>query len=253
MTKITNHIKITAAFLALIIALSCGAVCAAARVNAASQAYETAVNRGGEAPVAEPSHSTPDESASRREKCMEQYRHYVEDPDFFYYVELYQHIPQGSTEPDWIIVKAASGQEEPMPVTCVIGHRVLYSSSILLPFEFGYGIYDAARGNFRSLSQANTDDYEGLSEYMDEAAIGRPRGDADDDGELTVFDVTAVQRHLADIELLFYPQDAAAESADELYPLYLADSDGDGAVTIFDATRVQRCLAGMCRIDGTPV
>ena len=56
-------------------------------------------------------------------------------------------------------------------------------------------------------------------------------GDADRDGDLTIFDVTAIQRFLADIS---YLQPAAQKAA---------DANQDDAVDIFDATKLQRVLA----------
>lgn len=56
-------------------------------------------------------------------------------------------------------------------------------------------------------------------------------GDADGDLRITIFDVTAIQYHLAEIELL--TGDA----------LKAADTNGDGEVTIWDATYLQLYLA----------
>ena len=56
-------------------------------------------------------------------------------------------------------------------------------------------------------------------------------GDADGDGEVTIFDITAIQRWLAGI--------------DTEIDLAAADADGDGEVTIFDSTAIQRWLAGI--------
>lgn len=55
-------------------------------------------------------------------------------------------------------------------------------------------------------------------------------GDVDDDGEVTIIDATAIQRHLASIPTASYNEKAA-------------DADGDGSVTILDATAIQRHLA----------
>ena len=57
-------------------------------------------------------------------------------------------------------------------------------------------------------------------------------GDVDGDGEVTIFDATAIQRHLANL-----PTTAFNEAA--------ANVDGDGEVSIFDATAIQRFLAGL--------
>ena len=55
-------------------------------------------------------------------------------------------------------------------------------------------------------------------------------GDADSDGEVTIFDATSIQRYLAELPATGFHADAA-------------DADGDGEVSIFDATAIQRYLA----------
>ena len=57
-------------------------------------------------------------------------------------------------------------------------------------------------------------------------------GDTDRDGEVTIFDVTAIQRHIAELSTLSYDESAA-------------DADEDGEVTILDATAIQRHLANL--------
>lgn len=56
-------------------------------------------------------------------------------------------------------------------------------------------------------------------------------GETDRDGHVTISDVTAIQRHIADLEFL-----------DSIY-LYAADVNRDGVVDITDATELQRFLA----------
>ncbi len=65
-------------------------------------------------------------------------------------------------------------------------------------------------------------------------------GDADRDGEVTIFDATRIQRYLAEL--------VTQEDID----LDASDVDGDGEVTIFDTTRIQRYLAQLSNLDGTP-
>ena len=60
----------------------------------------------------------------------------------------------------------------------------------------------------------------------------RIRGDADCDGDVTVIDVTTIQRRLVSIEVPFFDEAAA-------------DADCDKDVTIIDATCIQRWLAGI--------
>ena len=66
----------------------------------------------------------------------------------------------------------------------------------------------------------------------DNNPMGR-MGDVDLDGEVSIMDVTMIQRYLVDV--------------DELNPIQqlLADTDGDGAVGIVDATCIQRWLVSM--------
>ncbi len=63
-------------------------------------------------------------------------------------------------------------------------------------------------------------------------AIEPKRGDIDGDGNITILDVTFIQRKLAEIPLTI-------EFNDEI-----ADVDGDKIVTILDATLIQRWLVG---------
>ena len=57
-------------------------------------------------------------------------------------------------------------------------------------------------------------------------------GDVDGDGEVSILDATAIQRHLVDL-----PVDSFVEEA--------ADADGDGEISILDATAIQRWLVSL--------
>ena len=63
-------------------------------------------------------------------------------------------------------------------------------------------------------------------------------GDVDLDGEVTILDVTAIQKYLAGLEELVADQ------------LAMADVDSDGDVTILDATKIQRYIADMDEVLG---
>ena len=67
-------------------------------------------------------------------------------------------------------------------------------------------------------------------------------GDVDGDGEVTIIDATAIQRHLASIPTFAYNEATA-------------DTDGAGEVTIIDATYIQRWLASLPSNDsiGKPI
>lgn len=57
-------------------------------------------------------------------------------------------------------------------------------------------------------------------------------GDVDGDGEVSIFDATAIQRKVADLATTAFVESAA-------------DADGDGSITVLDATAIQRHLAGL--------
>lgn len=73
-----------------------------------------------------------------------------------------------------------------------------------------------------------TDPYVPPTEAGEKAILG----DADNDGTVTIFDATAIQRYLAGIPV--YPFNETA-----------ADADGLNGITILDATAIQRYLAGL--------
>ena len=62
-------------------------------------------------------------------------------------------------------------------------------------------------------------------------------GDADGDGDLNITDATCIQRHLAEIHVYEYIEEAA-------------DTDGDGQVSIIDVTMIQRYLAQLPCSEG---
>ena len=63
-------------------------------------------------------------------------------------------------------------------------------------------------------------------------AVTHRIGDVDNDGDVTILDATAIQRHIADLPTKTFIPEAA-------------DIDGDKSVTILDATAIQRQLAGL--------
>ena len=63
------------------------------------------------------------------------------------------------------------------------------------------------------------------------------RGDTDGDGEVTILDATAIQRHIADLPTKSYNEKTA-------------DADNDKEVTILDATAIQRHIAGLSAYAG---
>lgn len=75
----------------------------------------------------------------------------------------------------------------------------------------------------------------GLGDFCDSIAVKFQEsfilGDADGDDEVTAYDVTFIQRYIADMNVKDFDEQAA-------------DADGDGDVTAYDVTYIQRYLAG---------
>ncbi len=65
-----------------------------------------------------------------------------------------------------------------------------------------------------------------------ETSEGGLVGDVDGDGKVTIYDASAIQRHLAGMAV-------------SVFITEVADADGDGKITIYDASAIQRYLAGM--------
>ena len=77
----------------------------------------------------------------------------------------------------------------------------------------------------------------------DELGGGRLIGDLDRDNELSVIDVTIIQR--CEVNIRDYPADDEIKADDGLWRYsvkYYSDFDRDGERTILDATRLQRYL-----------
>ncbi len=111
---------------------------------------------------------------------------------------------------------------------------VVFNSPVTVSTLFDHNrcaftLYDDGNG-----SSFNDFDGDGLLDHQDDyPTIPYPAvcGDANGDSRININDVTAIQRHLAEIEPLTDVQ------------LILADTNGDGVVNINDATHLQNYLA----------
>ena len=163
------------------------------------------------------------------------------------YQEIYAH--DARWEPDWVLVRTRAVDPIEGDYYGVFDDVVLYTAESV-PFDCGYGVYDVAADRFYSITQAWNMGFADLHDVFVNTALSDSGtsllGDADMDKELTIIDVTLIQRFLAGITdlddcgswLTYY---GCAFGT----PLpSLADYDDDGEVTIVDATRIQRTLVG---------
>ena len=164
------------------------------------------------------------------------------------YEELYSMnyvYPDSSTAVGWVLVKCSLFDEEPEKIKQFLGDdRVLLSDSYSDLYPFGYAVYDAQRNTYVELRSLYYNEYERLEHAVEYLKIGHPIGDADFDGELSIFDVTYIQMVMAGLKE-FNEYDDIREFVD-IYHYedldrfdYISDFNRDGDRNIFDATAIQ--------------
>lgn len=158
------------------------------------------------------------------------------------YKELYQHKDKNG-ETDWVLINGFTNGEYPAPLNTIIGNRVILLGSCGIPFDSGYGVYDVKNDTFVDAQSAARGGYADFVKVFDEFGGGRLIGDLDGDNELSVIDVTIIQR--CEVNIREYPADDEIKVDDGLWRYsvkYYSDFDRDGERTILDATRLQRYL-----------
>ena len=158
------------------------------------------------------------------------------------YSELYYHTDV-TGDCDWILVYGCSNVQAPMELATIIGNRVILLGSCGIPFDSNYGVYDVKNDTFVDAQSAARGGYADFVKVFDELGGGRLIGDLDRDNELSVIDVTIIQR--CEVNIREYPADDEIKVDDGLWRYsvkYYSDFDRDGERTILDATRLQRYL-----------
>lgn len=175
------------------------------------------------------------------------------------YRELYYHY-NDLGEIDYALIEAQDGWE-PWNPFAIIGNHVLLGASSY-PFNFGYAVYDVETNEFHSLvkpvyggyidltGSEEFQKYEGLAEVVDEYVGGRLLGDIDRDDEISILDVTIIQRCEAEISEypatdLIDPDNIITPYFDNVKLTYYSDFNRDKERDILDATCIQRYLADM--------
>ncbi|WP_407383743.1 hypothetical protein [Ruminococcus sp.] len=162
--------------------------------------------------------------------------------------ELYTHIGKNNAV-DWIMVNAIDlNAANPWTGFTVIGNRAIVMETFY-PFEFGMAVYHVAEDHFYSLSSlTDYDQYPGLAEAVDTYGKGRLLGDLDRDNNISMLDVTLIQR--CEANLRDYPTDDIIDPDKNINPIfnplsYYSDFNRDGDRSILDVTCMQRYLAHM--------
>ena len=220
------------------------------------------------APTTPPTEAPTEPKDLYRERLKERYNLSEFDGDWYTYQlreyqELYYHRDNNG-EIDWALIQCYCNIESPIEMTAIVGNRVLHPGTEHYPFSTTYGIYDVKNDKFidactsgSTLSEAYN--YDGFVRAFDEiagsgmgwsiadhdnAGKGRPLGDIDNDLDLSIVDVTMIQR--CEAMIAEYP------TTDELWLTYdyngehyYSDFNLDGSRDIVDATCIQRYLVGM--------
>ena len=195
-----------------------------------------------------------DRSASLYEEKFIETLKYSSQKALYEYSELfYHHDTEGNL--DWVLVKGCSGYVGEIVVQMEIGGRVITYGDAR-DFKFGYGVFDVEQDRFIDLYDIRDDveSYKNLREVLWALQIGRPVGDADNDGEVTVMDATAIQKALAGISGTLNPNaDIYRRGSTDMQDHCFSDFDKDGKLTILDATRIQKFKANLIDLDGNPI
>lgn len=149
----------------------------------------------------------------------------------YQYDEVAYHMDSNG-EYEWALIYAVCNWPDPSEYYHIVGDRVWIGGGYT--YDVCYCVYDVKADEFFDICRINTKQFDGLWEAIEEQKIGRPIGDVDEDGELTIIDATKIQRVLAQLENI---------SQWELD--YTADIDFDGECTITDVTGIQMKIAGI--------
>lgn len=180
-----------------------------------------------------------------------------------YYKELYYHRDENN-DIDWALINCYCNVSSPIEYTNVVGNRVLHPGTQYYPFDTCYGIYDVKNDKFVDATNKAAYQYDNFVSAFDEIVSsgkglsmadidnrgkGRPLGDIDNDNELTVVDVTLIQR--CEAQMMEYPStDEFMITYDFNTIHYYSDFNRDGERDILDATCIQRYLVGIAYPKG---
>lgn len=160
-----------------------------------------------------------------------------------YYRELYYHYDSDGAV-DWALVRCGLNICAPALYNTIIGNRVIQHGEYAAPFASGYAVYDVKEDRFVGADSIDAKAYDGLHEAFDAYVTeGRLLGDLDGDNEISIIDVTILQR--CEVKMRDYPADDEIRFFGNSRQKYFSDFNRDGVRNILDATCIQRFLIGL--------
>lgn len=166
-------------------------------------------------------------------------QYHIEDIESTRYQERYYHYQQGAM--DWALVRAHNVIGVTDSYYTVIGNRVFTNQYNHEPFVTEWGIYDVEQDRFYPLYEA-WQNYDGVTDALEQLGLGRIIGDIDGDGRLTVKDVTELQRCLAEYRQYPLYDNLPAVTLGKEKLAYLTDLNRNGRHDVADVTALQKQL-----------
>lgn len=114
-----------------------------------------------------------------------------------------------------------------------------------LPFTYGYGVYVFETGEFYDFIDVPALDLDGKTNIYKSVNYRYRMGDNNGDYNLTIQDVTYLQKCLAELENFREDDDITEYFNDPEREVYISDYNQDGVRDIKDATAMQKRIAGI--------
>lgn len=171
---------------------------------------------------------------------------YLKEAHMTFYENVYQYNSDGNqvtdeSTPDFILSFFNDGLGSWVGCADIIGDYIVTSDNIINnPYGIGLYIFSLKDNTIYTLKEAWNAQLPNIEWVLD--YVGDRIGDVDYDDVLTIKDATAIQKHLAEVEILRY--DIHMDEDGNGY-VYRSDFDRDGERTIKDATAIQKYVAGL--------
>lgn len=166
---------------------------------------------------------------------------YVKEGENYRCIEIYYHYDDNN-EIDWCLFEVRGEIIPQASEILKFDDFILVTPHMGGPFELCYAVYDVEKNIFLDMVTDYDEllSYDGYLEFLSGYSRCFHVGDSDRDGEITILDVTDIQRGVAEIGFMF-PYGLLKDVRGEVY--CLQDFDRDEQITILDATAIQRKLA----------
>ncbi len=148
------------------------------------------------------------------------------------YDMLYAHYEDSFEEPEYVVFVGCVGPAAYAYLYEEFGDYIVVHHEIDACYGISHYVYVPSEQKVYTLSEAWEKEDLDLIPAFESGMVGAPKGDADEDGILTIKDATYIQKHLANIK--------GYRNSN-----YYMNCDDEFTITIKDATAIQKKLAGI--------